>query len=512
MRKPNLGLLLLLVPLVGSTCQEINFTNIKTKDVFEQNRTNAVDLLIVVDNSCSMVEEQDNLAKNFDSLITTFTQADVDWRIGVTTTDTQVEQYKGVLMGGDDEIILTGPKGQIDRVSWTRAWTLSDGVALALDPANFGATKNDSFDRWCPATEPYGDANGKGTPGAWNAPCAGGPPAPPSGGTDDGPRVPVVNDLVVSEMMIDSPGLDSKCEWFEMTNTTDDTLDLTGVTVSDTGRNMAFIPDGTRIGPYESLTVGRATSDNCGAPVDIAFPTGLSLAEDVRVLDKNTPDGGEMFSELVAQGTIGVGIEMGLEAARLALDNADNRAAFVRDDAKLSVLFVSDEQDLSPYPVDAYVRWFTELKGENAYRDRTLVNLSAVIGMDPPPTPNGVSCHSSAGDAAYGSRYLAAANYTDGLVESICSEDFAPIVVDLGLTLSGLQLEFELSRWPKLETMVVKLYDKDGGFIKTLVLDVDFTYDAVENKIVFTEEQVPPSETSVTVEYESQPKNETVSE
>jgi hypothetical protein len=497
---------LLMLPLLGAQCQDNGFVNLKTKDVFKQNRTNAVDLLVVVDNSCSMVEEQDNLARNFSSLISTFTTTNVDWQIAVTTTDTQVDRYKGQLMGGDDEVIVTGPRGEIDRVAWDRKWVFEHGLSLALDPANFGATKNDSFDRWCYATEAYGDAGGKGTPGAWNAPCAGGPAAPPTPGTDEGPKVPLVNQLVVSELMVDSPGLDSKCEWFELTNLTDDTLDLSGVAIADQGRNRATIPDGTTVAPYDAIVVGRATSENCGAPVDVAFATGLSLAQDVRIINKETPDGGEFFSELVAQGTIGTGIEMGLEGARLALDSEENRALFLRDDAKLSVLFVSDEQDLSPYPTDAYVRYFTELKGEAAYRDRTLVNLSAVVGSDPPPRADLPSCESDAGVAAYGSRYLAVANYTDGLIDSICSEDFAPIVVDLGLTLSGLALEFELSRYPKLETMTVALYDADDEKVKDLLIDVDFTYDAVTNKVVFTETQVPASQTSIVVEYQSQPR------
>ena len=47
-----------------------------------QVRKNTVDVLMVVDNSCSMFEEQDNLAwANFSSFISAFDGVDVDWQI-----------------------------------------------------------------------------------------------------------------------------------------------------------------------------------------------------------------------------------------------------------------------------------------------------------------------------------------------------------------------------------------------------------------------------------------------
>ena len=52
-----------LLLLVWSGCQEYGYTSNVAVDVFQQRAVNAVDLLIVVDNSCSMVEEQDNLAQ-----------------------------------------------------------------------------------------------------------------------------------------------------------------------------------------------------------------------------------------------------------------------------------------------------------------------------------------------------------------------------------------------------------------------------------------------------------------
>jgi hypothetical protein len=94
----------------------------------------------------------------------------------------------------------------------------------------------------------------------------------------------------------------------------------------------------------------------------------------------------ETFQANVKVCANGSGFERGLDAAYDALrpplrDNEN--AGFLRDDAALSILFVSDEDDLSDLPVNDYLTFFKGLKGSAGYRDDTLVNMSAVAG-DPP--------------------------------------------------------------------------------------------------------------------------------
>ncbi|MGV3622793.1 MAG: choice-of-anchor D domain-containing protein [Archangium sp.] len=60
--------------------------------------TSEVDILFVIDDSCSMADEQQALASNFMSFISGATQGGGDWRIGVTTTDLFAQQ--GVLRSG----------------------------------------------------------------------------------------------------------------------------------------------------------------------------------------------------------------------------------------------------------------------------------------------------------------------------------------------------------------------------------------------------------------------------
>jgi hypothetical protein len=58
-----------------------------TTDSFTQPQATPADLLFVVDNSCSMFDEQASLAANFASFITYANQLKVPYQIGVTTTD-----------------------------------------------------------------------------------------------------------------------------------------------------------------------------------------------------------------------------------------------------------------------------------------------------------------------------------------------------------------------------------------------------------------------------------------
>jgi len=536
--------LVVLAGVLAAGCTEHGFTAITTTDFFQQNLRNAVDVLVVVDNSCSMLEEQGNLARNFDVLIGILEAADVDWQIAVTTTDVEAARYRGLLMRGDDEIILRGPQGEIDRVEYSRGWAFEKGVALSFpsdDPDRFRFTYNDNHLNWCLATNEYSTGH-FGTPGVRNPGCDGEPAwEPPGDDPDNGPREVLGGELVISEIMattLQEGFTDSQCEWFEITSRTADTLDLSGVELYDAGcplgdleqagrdpaehcNNYVTLPEDTTVGPYGVLVIGRHPTDNCGAPVDVAFANGMTLNDNLLVITAATPDGDEIFQENVAQGTIGTGIEMGLESARLTLlghpstipeDGSplserayytEDNGEWLREEAALSVLFVSDEDDLSPYPVDAYARAFTNVKGQEGYRDRSMINVSAVVAKDPPPDPQTPSCVSPNGVAWYGRRYLELANITEGLTESICEEDFAPIVQRLGLTLSGLEAEFELSRWPNLDTLTVSLYsdDSEDSLEQVLERDVDYTYYVQCNEIRFQEDQVPPSAWFIVAEY-----------
>jgi hypothetical protein len=480
-------------------CQEYTYSDETNVDVFQQRALKQVDVLVVIDNSCSMVEEQSNLAVNFDALVSQFSAAEVDWRLAVVTTDTELARYRGRLMGGDDEVIVRGPSGGVlSTVAWVREWAFQVGVAKQLsgEDLSFGAAQTPT--NWCDAPTPAG------TPGERNPRCVGGPVAAPEAQPDAGPRAPTAGELVVSELMTMGAADKVACDWVELTNTTPDTLSLDGLTIGDVGSDLA--PLSGEVGPWEAFVVGRSDGAGCGYSADLVISEGFSLADDRLVIGPDTPAAAEAFSELVSQGTSGSGIEMGFEAARLALSEplyTEKNQAWLRPEASLSVLIVSDEEDASPLAVDDYVRFFTDLKGDVAYRDRQWVNLSAVVGTEKPPRADLPSCETANGFAGYGARYLKAVQETGGIAESICSEDFAPLVNQLGLTLSGLESEFYLSGVPRLSDIEVTLFAnaEDDSKIADLVFGVDYTYVSDGNYLLFEGAQVPAPEQYVVARY-----------
>lgn len=474
------------------SCSDSGFNQLTHQDLFVQNQLQTVDVLLVVDNSCSMIEEQNKLATNFDTFIQYFTDANVDWQIGVVTTDTYQEQFTGRLIGGDDEIIVVNAEGHAeDTVAWDKTWPVAPGVVFSLDPSWDTVTGNDTPEHWC--------TDATSSPGATNVGCGG-----TGSGADDR-----LGQVIVTEFVPDPDGVeDSLGEWLELTNIGETDVDLTGWALADAGRNYVAIPDGTLIGAGETLVFARSADStaNGGVVADVALGDAFTLNNHDLYLTPETDDPSAVFSEMVAQGISGSGTEMGLDAALLAVSEplvSTENVGFLREDANLSILVVSDEQDASPMSVADYLNAFVGIKGEDAYRDHSRMNISAVVGDTPPEFEGQPSCSSANGDAVYGSRYVEAVSQTGGLLDSICAADFSPIVQQLGLTLSGLQVDFALSRVPQLDTLAVSLYadDTEESKIGDLTRDVNYSYVEETNSIHFEFDQIPESQNRILAEY-----------
>jgi len=69
------------------------------EETFEQDLYESVDVLWVVDNSGSMSDDLDIVARNFSSFIQVFIDLDLDWQMGVITTDMANAEFSGKLVG-----------------------------------------------------------------------------------------------------------------------------------------------------------------------------------------------------------------------------------------------------------------------------------------------------------------------------------------------------------------------------------------------------------------------------
>ena len=116
----------------------------------------------------------------------------------------------------------------------------------------------------------------------------------------------------------------------------------------------------------------------------------------------DTADAAKEFSDAVLRGNSGDAFEMGQEMAKQALDPIRGMVQ-PRDDAALSVVVVSDEDDFSPLTELEYYDFFLSIKEEELFFFHSVVSL-------------GFGCGTDTGD-----RYVDQSNLTGGMYLDICS-------------------------------------------------------------------------------------------
>lgn len=179
--------------------------------------------------------------------------------------------------------------------------------------------------------------------------------------------------------------------------------------------------------------------------------------------------------------------EAGLQAARLALDvpirDAEN-AGFLRDDARLAVIVVSDEEDQSPGSVNLYVDFFRNIKG---FRNPQLTSVSAIAG----DVPNGCAT------AAAGNRYNDAVQQLNGQYGSVCSSSWSSMLQNIGLGVFALRQSWSLSRPADPNTITVRVNNMNVPQGATN----GWTFDATANSVNFNGNAVPPPGARIEVRY-----------
>jgi len=213
-----------------------------------------------------------------------------------------------------------------------------------------------------------------------------------------------------------------------------------------------------------------------------------------KIITNNTPDVSGCFADNVKIGTCcSDEQEAGLEAAWMALsppeiDDPTMNGGFVREDAKLYIICVSDEQDQSRGEPDFYVDFFSSIKG---YRNTEMMKVSAICG----DSPNGCAT------ADNGSRYIDVANRTGGIFESICTSNWAQALQNLGIDAFAAIREFPLSRPADESTITVTV---DGVAVPKAGCEGcpdGWTYYGDTNSIYFGDSVVPDKGERIEVHY-----------
>ena len=120
----------------------------------------------------------------------------------------------------------------------------------------------------------------------------------------------------------------------------------------------------------------------------------------------------------------------------------------MREDARLVVLYVSDEEDTSPRPVADVVRGLRESAGRT---DRRAVSVNALVVTDR------ATCTFPEFEGSVGTRYAAAAELTGGLVLDLCTPDLSTPLARLSTEAAGLRDTFVLTQLPTSDTLTVEI-------------------------------------------------------
>ncbi|WP_373047283.1 choice-of-anchor D domain-containing protein [Vulgatibacter sp.] len=217
----------------------------------------------------------------------------------------------------------------------------------------------------------------------------------------------------------------------------------------------------TGIRPPSDPTLPACPGGANGAEAGRFFPVDGSRP---RIITGATPNGRQVLAENTQVGLCHQQ-EEGMQAMRLALTEplrSGSNAGFLRDDANLSVIFISEEDDHSGFPVNEYVTFLNGLKGVGGARANAIVDVNNL-------------CSQTSGVAH---RYLQLVGATGGIPSSICAPNFAGTFSGIATQAFAPRDGFTLSQTP------------DGTGLEVLVNGVvspqsAWTYDAGSNTIRF---------------------------
>lgn len=150
----------------------------------------------------------------------------------------------------------------------------------------------------------------------------------------------------------------------------------------------------------------------------------------------------------------------------------------IREDAKLSLVGVTDEVEQSANPWTYYVSYFQGLK-----RNPDDVVINAIAG----DYPNGCNGNQP------GTGWYEATVATGGLFLSICATDWASHLQALAEGAAADLSSFELTQWAVPETIVVRI---DGVTTTT-----GWTYVEPDNSVKFEEQYIPEGGATIDIEY-----------
>lgn len=186
----------------------------------------------------------------------------------------------------------------------------------------------------------------------------------------------------------------------------------------------------------------------------------ISNSPNVVVQDQQFPlvpgdtfqDAKDMYDNVI-QGNL----EMGFDSLEEYMFSNPYAPTWMRYDAALLVVFVSDEEDQSNMTVPEFVTWYANAR-QNVY-------LASIVNVDPADS----LCPQ--GNAVFvGYNSMEATRYFNGVIVDICSDDWSPGVTDASYQIEPYE-SYELSHTPSdrdsIRVFIDGVPNNDWHFVKT---------------------------------------------
>jgi hypothetical protein len=181
------------------------------------------------------------------------------------------------------------------------------------------------------------------------------------------------------------------------------------------------------------------------------------------------------FMKWVKVGTAGSGIEQGLKTSTSFFDRYG--ASFLRSDAYLVVVYLSDEEDQSDKKVSEYLTKLQALK-----TNKGMVKAYSIVT---------VKDYGNEWETI-GKRYIEVSNATAGTVGDI-KKEFAPMLKDIGGRILNLLDSFALSEAPYQNAVEV--------YVNNLKVQSGWVFDSAQRTVKFNTGSVPTEGAKVEVRY-----------
>ncbi|RYZ77029.1 MAG: hypothetical protein EOP05_03185 [Proteobacteria bacterium] len=219
------------------------------------------------------------------------------------------------------------------------------------------------------------------------------------------------------------------------------------------------------------------------------------------ILTNKTSNIVSVLSQRVRAGAAGSSVERGLEAMKVSLSSPlagvnGMNAGFLRPNALLVVIFLSNEDDQSSGTARDYATWLDSVRPPLPTGERSW--LAHFMGV----TSGDASCKTSqwdqAGFSKVGTKFIALAEESGGSVEPICDADFRRALLNVKARILEVMTEYKLDRVPNLTTLTIYV----NGAVVPQNADNGWTYYAPNNSVRFHGTGVPKPDASIRIAYD----------